>query len=61
MRPLIRFRVRTFRPPTGFPSWQAELDDHRYWGDRIYGEAIGCDENLDAIEARLLIHGSGVP
>jgi hypothetical protein len=52
-------RVRTFWPPGRCPSWEAELEDHRYWGMRIYGEAITGDEHLDAIEARLLIHGPG--
>ncbi len=48
-------RVRTFLPPGGFRSWGAEFEDHLYWGMRIYGEAISCDEKLEAIEARLLL------
>jgi hypothetical protein len=54
-RELSGDRVRTFLPPGGFPSWQAELEDHRYWGVRIYGEAVSCDERLEAVEARLLL------
>jgi hypothetical protein len=58
-RELAGDRVRTLWPPGRCPSWGAELEDHRYWGYRIHDEAIGCDEHLDAIEGRLLIHGPG--
>ncbi len=52
-------RVRTFLPPGGFRSWEGELEDHRYWGMRSHDETVGCDERLEAIEARLLIHTPG--
>jgi hypothetical protein len=48
-------RVRTFLPPGGFRSWQAEFDDHLYWGTRSLDEAKYWDQGLKAIEARLLL------
>ncbi len=48
-------RVRSMMPPSGFASWGAELNDHLYWGERIYGEAENCDQYLEAIEERLLL------
>jgi hypothetical protein len=52
-------RVRNFWPLGSSPSWGAELQNHLYWGYRSYDEATTSDERLDAIEARLLIHGPG--
>jgi hypothetical protein len=48
-------RVRTFLPPGGFRSWQAEFEDHLYWGSRTHDETEGRDQDLKAIEARLLL------
>src|SRR5215475_1842123 len=31
--------VRSQMPPNGFRSWQAEFDDHQFWGTRTYDEA----------------------
>jgi hypothetical protein len=49
-------RVRgSFMPPGGFRSWQAEYSDHLYWGSRMYDQADGWEQNLEAVEARLLL------
>jgi hypothetical protein len=48
-------RVRSSMPPGGFRSWEDELGDHLYWGNRIYDEAVGSDQNLKAIEAKLFL------
>ena len=48
-------RVRSPIPPGGFPSWQAEMLYHEYWGNRIYDQADSWDKNLAVVEARLLI------
>ena len=35
--------VRSPVPPGGFPSWQAEMLNHEYWGARIYDQTDGSD------------------
>jgi hypothetical protein len=47
-------RAPTFTPPGGFRSWEAEFEDHLYWGARLYDQADVSDR-LQAVEARLLL------
>ena len=53
---LLSDRVMNFTSPGGFRSWDEEMQNHRYWGSRIYDQVQVYVLNLEAVEAKLLIH-----
>jgi hypothetical protein len=48
-------KVRGFVPANGFRSWEEEMQNHSYWGNRVYDEADGWDRRLQALESKLLL------
>ncbi len=42
-------------PPSGFLSWDGELNYHLYWGYRLFDQLDRFDRHLAVIEARLLL------
>jgi hypothetical protein len=48
-------RLRMPIPPGGFKSWEHELLNHQYWGNRIFDVTDSLEPRLEAIEARLLL------
>lgn len=58
---LVGDRVRRPVPPGGFPSWQAEMLNHEYWGNRLCDQADGSDRDLEAVQAKLLFPGPSQP
>jgi hypothetical protein len=41
--------------PRGFRSWEHEMLNHQYWGNRVFDAVDSLDARLQAIEARLLL------
>lgn len=55
VKPWAADGVRGFPPVNGFRSWDEEMENHCYWGDRFYDQADSWDQKLSAIESRLLL------